>query len=68
MSMLTTSPPGDTRWEINAALYPVPAPISSTRWPGVSPSWSSINAIIAGCDDELMGWPSSSRLVTIASS
>lgn len=51
MSMLTTSPPGDTRWEINAALYPVPAPISSTRWPGVSPSWSGINAITAGCDD-----------------
>jgi hypothetical protein len=52
---------------ISAALYPVPAPTSSTRWPGRSRSASSIWAISDGCELELLGNPSRS-LVTSASS
>jgi hypothetical protein len=68
MSMLVTVPSPPTMCAISAALYPVPAPISSTRWPGATPSWSSMIAMIVGWEDELTGWPSASRLVTIASS
>jgi hypothetical protein len=36
-------------------LNPVPAPISSTRWPRSTASWSSMIPMIVGWDDELIG-------------
>ena len=65
MSTVTTRPaPDDCR--AGAALYPVPAPISSTRCPGSSRSSSSISAMIPGCDDDESPRPDSVCFVRIA--
>ena len=49
---------------ISAALYPVPAPISSTRSPGRSSSASSIEATSDGCELELLGMPWLTRVTS----
>jgi hypothetical protein len=52
---------------ISAALYPVPAPISSTRSPGRRSSAASIRAISEGCELELLGQPSRQWVTSAAS-
>ncbi len=67
MSIAVTEPVGPTIRDSSAALYPVPAPISSTRSPGRAASCSSMIAIIEGWDAELVAMPSTRCTATASS-